>query len=107
MSEFSGLESLGFKNLDNINVFEEEKKETRQNGANASAEQKEERDFEAEALFDKTINCPCCYKDFMARTIRTGKVKAAEPDTDLRPRYDKMDPFKYAALVCPECGYAS
>lgn len=105
MSEFSGLESLGFKNLDNVNVFEHEEK--KENGANAPAAQKEERDFEAEALFDKTTNCPCCYKDFMARTIRTGKVKAAEPDTDLRPRYDKMDPLKYDALVCPECGYAS
>lgn len=107
MSEFSGLESLGFKNLDNLNIFEEEKNETKQSGANASAEQKEEKDFEAEALFDKKINCPCCYKDFVARTIRTGKVKAAEPDTDLRPRYEKMDPLKYDAWVCPECGYAS
>ena len=101
---FNDLESLGFKNLNNVNIFEEEKKES---GEKNAADKQEDRDFEAEVLFDKKINCPCCYKDFTARTIRTGKIKAAESDTDLRPRYDKMDPLKYDAVVCPECGYAS
>lgn len=102
---FSGLESLGFKNLDKLNIFEEEEKKGGE--THSAVKKEEEHDYEAEALFDKTMNCPCCYKDFASKTVRTGKVKAAEPDTDLRPRYEKLDPLKYDAIVCPECGYAS
>ena len=40
---FSDLESLGFKNLDNINVYEEEKNETSNKSAqSAKSEQAEE-----------------------------------------------------------------
>ncbi|MCI8307524.1 MAG: DUF2225 domain-containing protein [Lachnospiraceae bacterium] len=102
---FSDLASLGFKNLDNLDILEEEEKKSRDK--KSAVKKEEEHDYEAEALFDKTMNCPCCYKDFTSRTVRTGKVKAAEPDLDLRPRYEKMDPLKYDAIVCPECGYAS
>lgn len=105
---FSDLESLGFKNLDNINVYEEEKNETSNKSAqSAKSEQAEEHDFEVEALFEKKITCPCCYKEFGAKTVRTGKAKAAEPDTDLRPRYEKIDPLKYDVIACPDCGYAA
>lgn len=102
---FNGLESLGFKNLGSLEIFEEEKKKEESN--TVAAEVKDDRDYELEVLFDKKMSCPCCYEEFTSRTVRTGKAKAAEADSDLRPRYEKLDPLKYDAIVCPTCGYAS
>jgi len=102
---FMGLESLGFKNISDMDIYADEKEKEAEEHAAAEAEV--ERDFEAEILYDKSMSCPCCYEEFTAKTVRTGKVKSMEADSDLRPRYEKVDVLKYDAIVCPKCGYAS
>ncbi len=99
---FSGLESLGLGNLSDMQLFENEKKENVQNGSKASVEIKE-----ADLIFDKTFRCKVCDKEFKTKMVRTGKAKLVSQDSDLRPRYQTLDPLKYDAVVCPHCGFAA
>ena len=93
---FSGLESLGLSNLDDMQLYEEDKKETQED---TSGERDEEKDFELEVILNKSIECPCCYTSFRYKAVRAGKLKIMEPDSDLRPRYEKVDALKYDAIV--------
>jgi hypothetical protein len=105
MSIFSGLESLGLGKLKDMDVYEDEKsKEEKEKAPKADDKPKVS---EADILFEKSYTCPCCDKEFKAKTVRTGKVKLASQDTDLRPKYQLMDALKYDAIVCPHCGYAA
>ena len=105
MGIFSGLENFGLGKLKNIEVYEDEQAKA---AKNADAKQAEKpKVSEADILFEKTYTCPCCDKEFKAKTVRTGKVKLESADTDLRPKYQLVDALKYDAIVCPNCGYAA
>lgn len=101
---FAGLESLGLKVSKNIEVYEEEKKEVKGSG---EGESKPKELSEEDLLFDKSYTCPVCDKEFKSKMVRTGKAKLVSADTDLRPKYQEIDPLKYDAVLCPNCGYAS
>ncbi len=101
----SGLEALGLDGVSDMEVYEDvetkakrEKKEV----AGAEVHEKTEIDY----LFEKTHTCPVCDEEFKSSAVRTGKAKLIGTDTDLRPRYQGVDPLKYDAIVCPRCGYA-
>lgn len=102
---FSGLESLGIKNVKDLDVFQnsdEQKKEKE------LVEKKQVKELvEEDYIFDKTYTCPVCDKEFKSKTIRTGKVRLEGADSDLRPRYNGVDSLKYDAVMCPRCGYAA
>ena len=102
---FAGLENLGLKNVEKVDVFESnDSKEKVAADANqgAKAEATEE-----ELVFDKTYTCPVCDNEFKSKMVRTGKVRLAGADSDLRPRYLVVDSLKYDAVLCPKCGYAA
>lgn len=101
---FDGLESLGLNINKDIEVYEKEKKEEKngQGAANKPRELSEE-----DLLFDKTYTCPVCDTEFKSKMVRTGKAKLVSADSDLRPKYQGIDPLKYDAILCPKCGYAS
>lgn len=101
---FAGLEGLGLKLSKNIDVYEEEKKEAQ---AGQAAEKKPKQVTEEDLIFDKHYTCPVCDKEFKSKMVRTGKAKLDSSDTDLRPKYQGIDPLKYDAVLCPNCGYAS
>lgn len=101
---FAGLESLGLKVSKNIEVYEEEKKEVK---GSSEGENKPKELSEEDLLFDKHYTCPVCDKEFKSKMVRTGKAKLVSADTDLRPKYHEIDPLKYDAVLCPNCGYAS
>ena len=100
---FSGLEEFGLNNLSNINVYEEKEEEDKKSRKKGAAKTYSEEDF----IFDKTYNCPVCYKEFKSKAIKTGRAKLHSLDTDLRPKYLQADPLKYDAILCPNCGYAA
>lgn len=97
----SGLEKLGLKNLEGMDLYEtvEDKKESKEN----KAPEIKEEDF----LFDKTYECPVCYGEIKARTMKAGKAKLLRTDLDLRPVYEHIEPLKYEVVTCPHCGYAA
>lgn len=99
MSILSGLGNLGLSNLESADVFEEEKPKTKEE----EAKKQTIDDF----VFDKKYSCPVCYEEFMNPTMKGGKVKMVGQDSDLRPKYEPIDPIKYDVIVCPKCGYAA
>ena len=100
---FSGLESFGFKDVGKVDVFQEE---TETKHEDEKAEHKKEIS-EEDLLFDKSYTCPVCDHEFKSKIVRTGKVRLAGADSDLRPRYMGVDSLKYDAILCPKCGYAA
>lgn len=98
---FAGLESLGFKNVEKVDVFQENEKEKEE----AQVEKKEIS--EEDLIFDKSYTCPVCDNEFKSRMVRTGKVRLIGADSDLRPKYQGVDSLKYDAILCPKCGYAA
>ncbi len=101
---FSGLESFGIKNTEDIEVFEEEKKEERQKQEQTV---EEKIVLEEDLLFEKTYTCPVCENEFKSKKVRTGRAKLLGADTDLRPKYQGVDSLKYDAIMCPYCGYSA
>lgn len=98
---FAGLESLGLKNAEKVDVFQDEEQKK-----DAGGEQKKEA-TEDDFIFDKSYTCPVCDYEFKSKTVRTGKVRLIGADSDLRPRYQGVDSLKYDAILCPKCGYAA
>lgn len=99
----SGLEQFGLSNLENMDLYETQKKEEKGVDGKAAAPKIQEQDF----LFDKAFRCPICDREFKARTVKIGKAKLAGSDLDLRPRYEQIDLLKYDIIMCPLCGYAA
>lgn len=56
-------------------------------------------------LYDKTVNCPVCRRDFTSKKVRSRKLIIAEKHDDLNIVYKDINPLYYHVLVCPECGY--
>jgi len=100
---FSGLEAFGLGNLSDMNIYEDKGKEEEK----GTAAEVKPTFSEEDSIFDKTYTCPVCDKEFKTKNVKSGKVKLLSLDTDLRPKYQYMDPLKYDAIVCPDCGFAA
>lgn len=100
---FTGLDSLGLGKLSDMDVYENEEKKD----AKPQVSQEKPEINEAELIFDKNFTCPVCEREFKAKTIKTGKIKLAGADSDLRPKYQSVDSLKYDVIACPRCGYAA
>ena len=95
-----GLAGLGLDNLENMDIFGQEKKEEQ---AAAEAPKIEEKDL----IYDKNFTCPVCGEDFPAKIMKTGKARLLGTDQDLRAKYEGIDAVKYDVILCPHCGYAA
>lgn len=58
-------------------------------------------------LFDKEVSCPFCQEKFLAKMLRSSKLKLERIDSDLRKHFQDIDPIWYDIWVCPGCGYAN
>ncbi len=101
---FSGLESLGLNGLSKMEVFEKKKEETEKK---STAKAEPAMIKEEDVIYDKAYVCPVCDREFKAKCVKTGKVRIAGSDQDLRPKYIGVDTLKYDAVLCPVCGYAT
>lgn len=99
----SGLEQFGLGNLENMDLYETQKKDEKEAGGKPAAPTVQEQDF----LFDKSYTCPICDREFKSRTVKIGKAKLSGSDLDLRPRYEQIDLLKYDIIMCPRCGYTA
>ena len=102
---FAGLESLGFKDIENVDVYQDNESGMKKQEGNKQEQKKEVS--EEDLIFEKTYTCPVCDYEFRSRMVRTGKVRLIGADSDLRPRYQGVDSLKYDAVLCPQCGYAA
>lgn len=103
-SLFEGLEKLGFKNIEEEEIFKmnDQKKREDAKGSQIVGEKSEE-----EYLFEKRYSCPICENKFTEHTVKAGKARRISSDLDLRPRYTGIDATKYNVVFCKKCGYAA
>lgn len=102
---FSGLESLGIKGLDDLDIYGEDNAKNEAESKKAEAAKSPE-EIEAEYIFDKTCTCPVCDRSFKSKTVKASKAKLISSDMDLRPIHQQVDVVKYDVIACPNCGYA-
>lgn len=103
---FSGLENLGLKNIEKVDIFQK-KSDKKKEQQVAEKEVKKAGPTEEELIFDKSYTCPVCNFVFKSKMVRTGKVRLVGADSDLKPKYEGVDSLKYDAVLCPKCGYAA
>lgn len=101
---FSGLEQLGLTGMSDMDVFDSDDKKSEET---QNKEPQPPKIVEEDLLYDKSYTCPVCDNEFKAKTVRAGKARMLSIDTDLRPKYQGIDPVKYDAIVCNKCGYAA
>lgn len=106
MGILSGLEKMGFKSFEKVDLFEEEKKESSKKKEKKKVEKKKEL-TEGDLLFDKDVECPICQQKFKIKSVVASKAKRDISDIDMRPKYVSIDPLKYDAIACNKCGFAA
>ncbi len=108
MGILSGLGNMGI-DIKNGDLFAEEKKEEPKISPEElkRAEEAKKHAEEADNLLKKTFVCPICGGEFKALTVKANRARLIAQDVDLRPKYEKFDALKYAAVMCPNCGYAA
>lgn len=102
----TGLEGIGLGDLSGMDIYAVQDKKGAVNTDEDNVKH-EEFHSEEEFLLDKTFQCPVCGKSFKSKVVKTGRTKVESMDTDLRPKYKYIDPVKYDAIVCTNCGYAA
>lgn len=106
MNLFAGLEKFGIKTNEIRGIYEEEEKKAKPQKAPTPPKPAvvlREDDF----LFAKAVRCPACENRFKTKTLKNGKARRKQPDSDLRPRYEFIDTLKYEIVSCPFCGYSA
>ncbi|MBM7704610.1 DUF2225 domain-containing protein [Metabacillus iocasae] len=60
-------------------------------------------------LYDKTITCALCKKEYTTKKIRSRFVRPIKYDTDFFTFYENahLNPLFYHVHVCPTCGYSA
>jgi uncharacterized protein (DUF2225 family) len=96
---FSGLEELGFKNMNNIEFYKQE------NENNNDSNIKETPKL-TDNLYDKSYTCPVCGAEIKAKSVKNGKTRLISKDSDLMPVYEPINPLYYDVVLCHSCGYA-
>lgn len=98
---FSGLEGLGFDDIDDIEVFNKKKEEVQQ-----SSKAKKDEDPK-NLLYDLTVSCPVCENVFQARQVKSSAYRMQKKDSDFFIRYSLINPYFYEVYLCNVCGYAA
>ena len=98
---FSGLENLGFKNLDDVKLYQEKKEpETEQK---STTQEKSIKDM----IFDRKVFCPICAKQITVKAVRFSAIRTVSRDTDFMTNYKDPNPAFYDAWACFDCGYSA
>ncbi|MCL2224376.1 MAG: DUF2225 domain-containing protein [Defluviitaleaceae bacterium] len=102
---FASLSSLGITEVPDAGEItaDERVKKARPDSESAKAKELPIMDY----VYLKSHKCPVCSHDFHDVTMRTGKCRFIESDTDLRAHYKPYDPMLYNIIMCQFCGYAA
>lgn len=103
-SIFSGLEDLGFENIDAVNLYEKE--DDKMKNDEEKLEQSEE-EKQRSLLYDTQVTCPVCETTFKARAVKTSAARISKKDSDSFIRYNVINPYFYDVWVCNSCGYSA
>lgn len=59
-----------------------------------------------EELYEKSVQCPVCNKEFGTKKVRTSAIRISKRDEDFCPYYERENPLFYGVFICHHCGYA-
>jgi len=103
MGLLDGLSKMGVKSINTTEMYEEKKNvQEKKEQEIKSIPVIEEKDY----IFEKSYECPICDYKFKALTMKSNKARLVSLDKDLRPIFDGVEPLKYEAVCCPQCGYS-
>lgn len=96
---------MGLGKLEGAELYakEETKKPEPEKKVEPTVKPTDEKDY----IFEKSFECPVCYKTFKESKVKTGKARMIKQDQDLRPVYSGIDALKYEVTSCPHCGYTA
>lgn len=104
MGILDGLANLGLGRFEGADIYAKEEKPVKKEEKKQEAPKPvDEKDF----IFEKSFECPVCYKPFKESKVKTGKARMVKQDQDLRPVYGGIDVAKYEVCSCPSCGYTA
>jgi len=104
---FSGLEDLGFEDIDKIDIYKKEEEDKAASKASAAQNQLSEEEKQKSLLYDKEVTCPVCENIFKARAVKTSAYRILKKDSDFFIRYDVINPYFYDVWQCNVCGYSA
>ncbi|WMJ80590.1 DUF2225 domain-containing protein [Clostridium sp. MB40-C1] len=99
---FSGLEKLGFNDINNIDLYK-----TNDDSINDESSKNNPKIDQKDCLYDKKLTCPVCGAEFTTKAIKTSSYRMKSKDTDFFIRYDIINPYFYDVWLCNTCGYAA
>ncbi|NMM61518.1 DUF2225 domain-containing protein [Clostridium sp. P21] len=102
-SIFSGLEDLGFDDIDEIDLYNTKKKEIKKEELLELTDEEKE----IKLLYDREITCPVCDNVFKAKAVKTSAARMSGRDSDSFIRYDVINPYFYDVWICNKCGYSA
>ncbi len=95
---FSGLENMGFDNIEDIKIYNEETE---------TIKELNEETKEKSLLYAKEVTCPVCDHVFKAPTVKSSAYRMLKKDSDFFIRYSLINPYFYDVWVCNSCGYSA
>lgn len=100
---FSGLEDLGFDDIDGIDLYHTKKEEIEKEELLQLTDEEKQKKL----LYDCEVTCPVCDNDFKARAVKTSAARILKRDSDSFIIFDVINPYFYDVWVCDKCGYAA
>ncbi|MDP4147341.1 MAG: DUF2225 domain-containing protein [Bacillota bacterium] len=100
---FSGLENLGFDNIDDMSLYKK-KEEEAESDTNKDAK---EQLNPAALLYDRTVVCPVCGNTYKAKAVKTSSYRIVKKHSDFFIDYSVINPYFYDVWLCNVCGYAA
>ncbi len=111
MNLLAGLEKFGINSeraqKAEKEMYEDPTKKAGKGSGKKDNESQTQPQSEFDYLFPKKVQCVVCTKEFYVKAVKNTKLKRLQPDFDLRPRYQDIDPMKYGVYCCPCCGYSA
>lgn len=98
---FSGLEDLGFENIEEIDLYTKKEEEI------GNTQVKTEEEKIEEHLYEKQYTCPVCENTFKSKAVKTSSYRLEKRDSDLFNHYGLVNPYFYDVVLCNSCGYAA
>lgn len=95
---FSDLECLGFKGIDNLDLYQKENDKKTASKIDAKPES---------FLYDRTVECPVCGKITKIKAVKSTAPRMKSRDSDFMIHYDVINPMLYEISYCRICGYAA
>ncbi len=95
---FEELKEIGFKNIDDIDIYKKELKEE------PAIEKKTNMQT---YLYDRTVVCPICGETFKTPSVKSSAYKTNGKESDFYINYTLINPYFYDVWLCNVCGYAA